>query len=378
MGRSVRLLTITCGLLLVAAAGAPAAGSGPGIDGVEAEAMAPVRVLLGEHPFGMALALDPAGHRHIVAADRQGDLWYATDRSGGWTAKVVLAGPGHEVPEWAWTEPAVAIDTDGSIHVAVVRSTTMDTPGSTSGVHYLTDKGRAPGDFGPRSKVTGDMMASPSLRVVDGVRYLAYVKCACYPGQETAPLYFKTDRGGSWRTERLDDWAYAPSMRVAGDGRAHIAYEDQNGLRYTRARSKVGDFTTPARIPGSKGNGGTPSLALDSADQAHVVWPAWNHHGQPVLYVKRTPSGWSSPRQLGVGWAAELSIDVLGRPHVVIARGYDRGTIVHRWLASGAWQQSTISSGEGSAAVTIRAFGKRATIAWSQYTKPRGIWVTRD
>jgi len=376
MGRTVRLIYVTCALVLGCTSMAAAAD--PGTGSAAAAATPAVRVLPGEYSFGMALALDAGGHRHIVAADREGDLWYATDRSGSWASQEILPGPAlneGDWPAWAWTSPAVAIDSDGSVHVAVVRSTTMDTPGSTWGIYYLTDQGRPHGDFGPRAKITGDGMAGPSLRVVDGVRYLAYTKCACLPEQKSAPLYFKTDRYTGWRMERIDGWASAPSMRVASDGRAHIAYQDENGLRYTRARSKTGDFTAPIRIPGSTGKAGEPSLALDAAKQPHVAWATWSSRAKPILYAKRTARGWVVPRQVGVGWAAELSLDAQARPHVVFARGYGSGKVVHRWLAAGTWQRRTMVEGEGIGGVDVRAFGNGASVAWSQWTKPRGIWV---
>lgn len=377
MGRSLRLISVTCALLLGGTSMAAAADPATSSPATPAAATLPARVLPGEYSFGMALALDADGHRHVVAADRESDLWYATDRSGSWTTQQILSGPEPNEwnwPEWAWTSPAVAIDADGSVHVAVVRSTTMDTPGSTRGIYYLTDQGRAPGDFGPRSKITGDGMDSPSLRVVDGVRYLAYTKCACYPEQKTAPLYFKTDRSGGWRMERIDDWAYASSMRVASDGRAHIAYEAKNGLLYTRARGKKGDFTTPVQVPGSQGKAGEPSLALDASDRPHVVWATWGQ-AKPILYAKRTARGWAAPRQVGVGWTAELSLDAQARPHVVFARGFASGKVVHRWLAGGTWQLRTMVKGEDIGGVDIRAYGKGATVAWSQSSKPRGVWV---
>jgi hypothetical protein len=386
MGRSVVVISFISALLLAspaAAAAEPAASAvaEPAAGDVAAVATAAAdRVLSGEFPFGMALALDAGGHRHVVASDKQGDLWYASDRGGAWEAQEILPAPWDTDagwPLWAWTSPTIAIDTDGSVHVAVVRSSVGDTPGTTYGIYYTTDKGRAGGDFGPRTKITADGMSDPSLRVVDGVRYLAYSRYQSFPGQKVAPLFFKTDRGGAWQTERIDDWASAPSLRVASNGRAHIAYEDENGLRYTRARSRVGDFTIPARIPGSKGSAGEPSLALDSADRAHVAWAAWRE-SQQVLYAKRTAAGWVAPRQVGTGWTAELSLDSGGRPHVVFARGFGKGKVVHRWLAGGDWRMRTMVSGANIDSVDMRAFGKGASIAWAQSTTPRGVWIVRD
>jgi hypothetical protein len=379
MRRSALLISLACTVALGSAAVAVAADPGS-VRAADTAATPADRALAGPFPFGMAVALDAAGHRHLVASDEQGDLWYATDRSGSWESREILAARWDVEagwPMWAWTSPAIAIDTDGSIHVAVVRSSVMDTPGSSFGIYYVSDKARAAGDFGPRSKITGDGMASPSLRVVDGVRYLAFTRYQSMPGLKAVPLYFKTDRSGSWQTERVADWASSPSMRVASDGRAHIAYEDQDGLRYTRARNRTGGFTAPARVPGSIGNAGEPSLALDGANRPHVAWAAWWPSKQ-VLYAKRTAAGWVEPRQVGVGWTAELSLDARGRPHVAFARGFGKGKVVHRWLAGGTWQARTLVRDVSVGGVDIRAFGTGATVAWSQSSKPRGVWVARD
>jgi hypothetical protein len=368
------LRTILVGFALLLGSTAAATATIPHSDESAAApaTVAPVRVLVGEYR-DIALALDSAGNRHLVAGSRRGDLWYATDRTGTWVTELILAG---DYLSWAWSHPAVAIDDDQHVHVAVVREDAWSTPGGTHGIYYLTDAGRALGDFGPPSKITGDSMTSPSLKVVDGVRYLAYATCACAPMQRSAPLYFKTDRSGSWQTERIDDWASAPSLRVARDGRAHIAYEDEDGLRYTSALTKAGGFTAPARIAGTKGRPGEPSLALDRSDRPRVAWAAWDE-GDPVLYAEQTASGWQTPLQLDSGWTSDLSIDAAGRPHVVLARGYARGTVVHRWLDAGTWKLQTIADRVSVGDVAVRAFGKGVTIAWGQDTKPKGVWVGR-
>ena len=342
---------------------------------VRPAAQTPVRILGGEHPYGISLALDDDGHRHIAASARDGALLYATDRSGSWVTTRVLDGPAEPLA-WAWVAPSIAVDTDGSVHIAVVRATVADTPGSTNGISYVTDKGRPAGDFGPRTRITGAGMTSPSLRVVQGVRYLAYARCACTPGDRTAPLYFRTDRSGSWQTELIDDWAMQPSLRVASDGRAQIVYGDRKGLRYTKARTRVGNFSSPARIPGSF-KGGEPSLALDSSNRPHLSWAA-NGRDQVVLYARLVNGAWSAPRQLGPGRLTALSMDAQDRPHVVFARDDQGGKLVHRWRAGGTWRRSTISQGEDISSLAIRAFGRHASIAWSQVSRPRGIWVTRD
>jgi hypothetical protein len=372
--RSIRVISLAA--CMVASASLVASAAAPAADTVTPAAQTPARILSGVHPYGISLALDAAGRRYIAASSRDGALWYATDRSGSWVTAKVLDGPTNP-GDWAWVEPSIATDTDGSVHIAVVRATVDATPGSTNGISYITDKGRPSGDFGPRTRITNAGMTSPSLRVVEGVRYLAYTRCACSPGDRTAPLYFRTDRSGSWQVEKIAPYATLPSLRVATNGRAQIAYGDRKGLRWTQARSRMGDFTAPARIPGSlKGSG--VSLALDTSDRPHVSWVATGSGRDVIQYSRRVAGEWSTPKDLGPGFLTQLSLDSQDRPHVLFARDDQGGKLVHRWRAAGVWQRSTISRGERISSIAIRAFGTHASIAWSQLTKPRGVFLTRD
>jgi hypothetical protein len=337
-----------------------------------AAAATPEHVLDGEYRRDVALALDAAGHRHLVATSAEGDLWYATDRTGSWEAQRIL---GVGVPgSFVWSHPTIATDGKGRVHVAAVRDYVFDAPGSTGGIFYKTDKGRPRGDFGPRTRIAGPMMTSPSLKVVGGVRYLAYAKCACLPEQKSWPVFFKTDRSGSWQVERIRDRGADPALRVDGKGRARIAFSDRKGLRYTRARTNLGDLTMPVRIPGTEGRQGVPSLALDEAGRPHVAWASWSPTGPRVRYLKRTAAGWIAPRRLGAGVTTEISLDASGRPHVVFAWK----KVIHRWLAAGAWKRTELTGSVDPLGVDIRAFGKRATVAWTQDDTPRGAWVVLD
>ena len=334
-------------------------------------ATTPERAVAGQFPYGIALALDPSGYRHLVAGSSLGHLWYATDRSGSWQAKRILTG---EVGSLAWAKPSITTDERGRVHIAVVATAAWDTPSSTGGIWYLTDRGRARGDFGPRTRIAGAMMTNPSLRVVRGVRYLAYDRCLCGPGDTTAPLFFKTDRLGRWTKEQIAAHGLWPSVRVGSEGRARIAYTARSGVRYTTARTRLGDFSAPVRIPGSGNDPTQPSLALDGLDRPHVAWASQGADDR-VKYSRRTADGWSTPRALGPGLDVELSLDASNRPHVVIA-GLD--WVRHRWLARGTWQRREVARAIDPTDVDIRAFGRRAWIAWAQYDTPRGAWVVRD
>ena len=353
------LAALVLGIWLSASVGSPAA------------AATPQRVLSGDFHRGLALALDSSGHRHVVATSGSGDLWYATDRSGTWHSQRILVG---ERGAYVWSQPAIAADQHGRVHIVAVREYAWDTPGSTGGIFYRTDKGRPRGQFAPKVRIAPPRSDDPSLRVADGVLYLAYQVEETGPepsGDE--PIMFMTTRRGRWHVEKVADNGFLPSLRVDANGRARIVYTDLEGLRYSEARTRIGDFTAPARIPGTLGRPGTPSLALDRAGRPHVAWTSWAMD-PAVLFIERSADGWTPRRGLGQGHSAELSIDALGRPHVVA--GGQR--VVHRWLVGGEWRSHVLEEDVDVAGVDIRAFGYRVTVAWCQEVRPRGVWVVRD
>jgi hypothetical protein len=335
----------------------------------------PTRVLTGAFPYGSALALDGAGHRHVVATSARGHLWYATDRTGGWQDERILVG---RRGEFGWTYPSITVDEGGRVHIAVVRDgTPWCAPGPCSaGIFYLTDKGRARGHFGPPQRITGRQTTQPSLKVEDGVSYLAYVK----PGTdwrrpEPPRLFFRTDRSGAWEAELVADNGRSPSLRVSSDGRPHIAWSAGNGVRYSRARTRSGGFAESQRIPSSH-DGGGPSLALSASGSPQLAWVSEDQDSPDhIWYSRRSSAGWSPAHDLGAGWDADLSLDAQDRPHVLLARRHAGGEVVHRVRTAAVWSRQVVSAGVDPNDVHVRAYGSRATLVWSQ---GGGVWVARD
>jgi hypothetical protein len=325
-------------------------------------------VLPGEF-YGTDLALDGDGHRHITATDGGGHLWYATDRSGAWVSGIILRGGSGAR---AYEQPSIALDVHGRVHIAVVDG---------NGIWYVTDQGRARGDFGTRRRVAGPMTEGPSLRVQDGVRYLAYHRAFDTATGSSAgsasrlpgvPLFFKTDRGGTWTREIIASYGYAPSLRVGADGRARIAYIGVGGVRFVEARTPLGRFKRSVRVAGSTG-ADQVSLALGARGQPQLAWTQYRDYS--AWYARRSRHGWPPPRLLGRGGVVESSIDARGRPHVAFATPT---RVVHRWRGRDGWERRVVASGVKALFVQIRAYGRGASMAWSQRDVPRGIWVLRD
>lgn len=372
---AVAMALALLGVVAAAPGSSAAAEPGPSVTGVK-------QVLSGTYPWGIALGVDRGGKRHVVASRQNGELWYATDRSGSWTRKRILSGP--RVPgSWVWALPSIAIDGNSRVHIAVVKAYPYDTPGGTGGIWYLTDKGRKRGSFGSKVRIGGNNTTEPSLRVVGRVRYLVFATIS-YPGQETWPLYFKTDRSGSWKRERIAFRGFGPSLRVDNSGRAHVAFGTPSAVRYARARTKTGDFSKPKVISAGRAKWTSgASLVLDPAGRPHVAWPALTG-GERIWYTTRTSSGWKAPRAMGNGTRTDISMDARSRPHVVLGSSL----VVHKWRTASGWRRSVVATdltggdlppgGYYSGDVRIRAYGKRASIAWAPDSVGGGVWVARD
>jgi hypothetical protein len=351
----------------------------PAPDPVTDGATAATRVLeLPHFVESISLAIDDEGARHLAIAGGGidvGDLWYATDRGGAWTTRHLLTG---KRARKTWVEPSLAIDTDRSIHIAVVHACEGCLPGGSDGIFHLTDKGRAPGDFGPPVKVSPRDTWDPSLAVADGVRQLAYRKVPL-PGEgpARAPVFVGNDRAGSWQTERLDDYGRSPRLRIGPDGRAHVAYSGEKELRYAKERADLDGYRKPVAVPGTERLPGDVSMTLDDSGRPGIAWGPWKK-GEPPSWLERTPDGWSDRLVLGPGRVHDSSLDAAGRPHILVGRGSDdrNGQLSHYWLGDDGPQQSIVAMGVGIADAQIEFSGDQVTIAWSQRTEPEGVWVT--
>jgi len=339
------------------------------------------------------LVLDSDGHRHIATSQvvfrydetddfiegLRTDLWYATDRDGSWSTQRLLTGD--DEASLGWTDPSIAVDNDGSVHIAVVHAYAGD-PGQTEGIFYLTDKGRARGDFGPPVRVARADMNEPSLAMVDGVRYLAFSKLSRLAEPlPPAPVFVKTDLSGSWATHRLDDYGHTPVLRVDPAGRAHIIYQAatddglKSTLRYVQVDPETGEPTESRRIPATGDVWSSSVLALDPSGQPHVAWET----EKDIAWSRLTADGWSPPETLGIRRSDSLSlvVDPLGQPHVVFrGRGDAGGGIIHAQRGAGTWPQSVIVEDVGWTTVTSTMLGQDIIVAWAAPVGGRdGLWT---
>jgi hypothetical protein len=390
MHRTTRIMATACAFLLTAPISVGAQDAALADPTADASFSSPELVATGDFS-SVAMALDADGHRHIATGEvtiptdemfdagarMSGSLWYMTDRDGSWAVQTLLESSG---PGLGWTDPSIAVDDDGSVHIAVVDDHIGSTPDTTEGIFYLTDKDRAPGDFGSPVRVAHADMADPSLAVVDGARYLTYHKVSRLgEPPPPAPVFFKTDRSGSWVSHRLADHGGAPMVRVDPTGRAHIIYEAatsdglDSSLRYVQVDPETGEPSNSKRIPGTRDLWYSSVLALGPSGQPHVAWET----SDDIAWSKRTADGWSRPEMLGVRRPGSLSLDVdsTGQPHVVFEGRGDAGrAIIHAQRGAGRWPRSVIGDGGDWANVTSAATDSEIVAAWVPGEEGGGLW----
>jgi hypothetical protein len=171
-------------------------------------------------------------------------------------------------------------------------------------------------------------------------------------------VFLRTNAGAGWAKTRVG-LGVDPSLRIADDASAHVAYLGPAGVRYA-VRPPRGVFSGE-----SVATGNSPSLALDSADAPQI---AYVRRGN-VYWSERGSSGWAADL-VGPGKEPSLTIDGANVPHVIAAGK----TVVHYWQSGGTWLSEAVTSVRPEG-VAGRASSAGLVVAWSQTAAPRGIYV---
>lgn len=145
-------------------------------------------------------------------------------------------------------------------------------------------------------------------------------------------IYYKMspDGGATWTSSRRLTWAtWSRYPRVAADSsdNPHVVWRDamSGDWEVYHKTSTDGGATWLAsrRLTWTSGSSGDPAIAIDPADNLHVVW-ADDTPGNFEIFYRKSPDGgatWAANRQLT--WTAEdsvfpmLSADPSGHLHLV-------------------------------------------------------------
>jgi hypothetical protein len=309
----------------------------------------PKRVLKGDVE-GVAMAIAAGGKLHLAVTGTPG-LWYATNRSGAWTASLILKSKG---TRWGYTHPSIAVDEHGRVHIAFTRLCRGATCGmeSSDGVFFVTDLGRAAGTFPAPTRIGPQGTGSPDLRVLSGRRYLAYD----LSGLGTEPqLWLATYASGHWVRRHLPFRGASPSLRVTAGGGIRIACIDgdaqhgQTGVGYLSAPSATGTFahrTIRSQVTDAE----PPELALTSSNAPVAIWR--EPSGAGIMWARQVGGSWTAPAALGPDARAyALTIDAADLAHVVAG-----STGLGEWILGGGSRVISATTRPWSVA-TRAAFG---------------------
>ncbi len=147
-----------------------------------------------------------------------------------------------------------------------------------------------------------------------------------YQVRDQSKLKVATDKSGSWDLYTADSGAslsslypgYMTSMVMDSQGRLHIAHFDDkdDDLRYSTGITN-GQWTTTI-VEHSGHTGREPSIAVDLADNPHIVYHSWASFNLKYATLNSATSGWSlsTLSNTDVGNGDSLFIDQNGVMHV--------------------------------------------------------------
>lgn len=244
-----------------------------------------------------AVAVDAAGSVHIAAtaADNEG-IWYLTNVSGSWVTQQVVAPWYSDLEEIGMVgQPAIAVDpTDGSVWIVFVYWRCIDcAPGGSAGIFLINN---VAGTWSEPVQRESDPAVSPSLAVRDGRVYLAFELPGLY-GHRYGPILFGTDVSGAWQRQQIVQAGEQPNLVLNTDGRAGVLFAGANAMRYAHQKPN-GSFVIE-RVSGTDGVVGALWFSLLAVDTVTGdSWAAWTGGTagvHPVFLAKRGADGWSDP-----------------------------------------------------------------------------------
>ena len=148
-----------------------------------------------------------------------------------------------------------------------------------------------------------------------------------YQDRDSSKLKIATDKSGQWDDYTVNTGStpsemypgYMSSMAMDGQGQLHIAHYDgkDEDLRYSTGVPN-GQWTTTV-VDSSGNTGRDPSIAIDLADQPHIVYHTWS--GQNLKYATIDPvtTSWTVStiaNNADVGEGNSIIIDESGVMHV--------------------------------------------------------------
>ncbi len=151
-----------------------------------------------------------------------------------------------------------------------------------------------------------------------------------YQDRSASKLKIATDKSGSWDTYLVDTGSspsqmypgYMTSMALDQQGQFHIAHFDdkEDDLRYATGTPNSG--WTTSIIDASGHTGREPSIAVDAADQPHIVYRTWSNWNLKYATIDPITTDWdvsTIANGADVGEGNSIFIDGQGTMHVAFS-----------------------------------------------------------
>ena len=263
-----------------------------------------------------AIAVGSNGSVHVAWEDTApGDkeIYYrrSTDYGDTWdpAKRISLTGGSSE-------DPSMAVDSQGTVHIAWYD----DTPGNWDIYYARSTDGGDSWSRARRISWTLGRSMNPTVAVDPGSNI--HIVWHDNTSGNMEVLYKKSPDGGlSWNagmriSSNLSGVSQCPHLAIESKNPTHIHvvwYDETPGNPEIYWRESTDGGTTwrgqPVRLTMNEGNSYWPAIALDTSDTVHVVWHD-TRPGDAEIYYKRSSAGggvpWSADRRLS--WNSGVSI----------------------------------------------------------------------
>jgi len=250
-----------------------------------------------------AIAIDSQGTIHVVWQDDAPEdvtgIYYKRSTDGGttWSTMKRLT--------WSWTtggwsyNPVIAVDSSNIVHVVW--------NDDASGQYELYYKRSSDGGLSWSSlkRITWGYGHHAGASIIIGLSNAIH---AVWHGDvfgSSGEIFYKksTDQGATWTlNKRLtwnSGWSSEPAIAVDLSGQLHVVWDDDTPGNFDIYHAKSTDggdnWTAAKRVNWNPGNSILPAIGTDSFGFLHVVWQD-NETGTDEILYKKSPDG-------GVSWA---------------------------------------------------------------------------
>ena len=228
-----------------------------------------------------------------------------------------------------------------------------------------------------RSLTSGRAWSDPTRigKVGDQLQGFSVVGGIIHATVANGKVYYEMIRNGSVKRYEIPGATGATSLRIGDDGRARVAYESGNSLRYA---TFTGAGFSSKKIPGTS-RGYAPALVLGANDQPYLMWRRSDRsggcgtidHGFPsdgTYFSTRKGGSWHSERLVGRLQVAAIAVDTSsGRVHVLVCGKDDRLVYLTK-VGTGSWSKRIVDpSNSGPAEIVLDQATGHLLIAYENW-----------